>query len=180
MDTRLTHRNKPPASVSALPLCAVCDSGCALSRATSTPTLDSARLRHFSCTAGRLRQKQALAPLLQAQSRHNSRYEMLVTLFRPMIHLHLTLEEMTLIRQALSQSSPTPSPTLQQQQLLDKLAAAHQQAIRQRVCPICNQAFTQLKVGRIANYCSLACKQKAYRQRRKRARRQFGPRRPDR
>lgn len=115
-------------------------------------------------------------PLLQAQSRHNSRYEMLVTLFWPMIHLHLTLEEMTLIRQALSQ----PSPTLQQQQLLDKLAAAHQQAIRQRVCPICNQAFTQLKVGRIANYCSLACKQKAYRQRRKQARRQFGPRLPDR
>ena len=94
-----------------------------------------------------------------------------------MIQLQLTLAELTLIQEALTQLPEQECHSLQTQELLDKLAIAHSEAIRFLICPVCQSTFTQLKTGRTASYCSTACKQKAYRQRCNRARRQFGPRR---
>ena len=59
-DAKLTNRSRGRLlSASALPLCAVCHSNCALSRLSNYFTLDSARLRGLLCAAERLRQKQA-------------------------------------------------------------------------------------------------------------------------
>jgi len=90
-----------------------------------------------------------------------------------MITLHLTLSELEQLRLVLG-AQALADGTLSG--LLSKLNDAQQQACLLRTCPICQLTFTQLKAGRIANYCSAACKQKAYRQRCNRARRQFGPR----
>ena len=87
-----------------------------------------------------------------------------------MITLRLTLSELEQLRHALL-ARPGPSQTA----LLDKLDEAQREATLQRTCPICQTTFNQLKAGRIAQYCSAACKQKAYRQRCDRARRQFYP-----
>lgn len=80
-----------------------------------------------------------------------------------MITLRLTLSELEQLRLALGAQ---PLAHAAQNALLSKLDAAQQQACLQRTCPICQSTFTQLKAGRTANYCSAACKQKAYRQRR--------------
>jgi hypothetical protein len=77
-----------------------------------------------------------------------------------MITLRLTLSELKQLRHALL-AWPDPSQTA----LLDKLDEAQREATLQRTCPVCKNTFTQLKSGRIAEYCSAACKQKAYRQR---------------
>ncbi len=89
-----------------------------------------------------------------------------------MITLHLTLSELEQLRLVLG-AQPLADGNLSG--LLSKLNDAQQQACLLRTYPICQLTFTQLKAGRIANYCSAACKQKAYRQRCNRARRQFGP-----
>ncbi len=77
-----------------------------------------------------------------------------------MITLRLTLTELERLRHTLG-DKPDPSLTA----LRDKLDEAQREATLQRTCPVCGSAFTQLKSGRIAQYCSAACKQKAYRQR---------------
>lgn len=80
---------------------------------------------------------------------------------RFMITLHLTLPELELLRQTLRSQPDSAALT----SLLHKLDEAQRQATRQRICPVCGTTFTQLNNGRIARYCSSACKQKAYRQR---------------
>ena len=77
-----------------------------------------------------------------------------------MISLRLTLSELEQLRHALHIQTGLP-----QTALLDKLDEAQREATLQRSCPLCGTTFTQLKSGRIAQYCSAACKQKAYRQR---------------
>jgi hypothetical protein len=59
--------------------------------------------------------------------------------------------------------------------LLEKVIAAEAHSIRQSRCPVCQQLFTQETTGRTGIYCSSACKQKAYRQRRDAWRRQTPP-----
>ena len=81
-----------------------------------------------------------------------------------MITLSLSLPEAELLRRLLRQQ-----PQENAAALLTKLDAAQQEATAERICPVCGNAFTQLKHGRIAQYCSNACKQKAYRQRRDQA-----------
>ena len=78
-----------------------------------------------------------------------------------MITLRLTLPELQQLRHLLADQA-----NAEHNLLLAKLDHAHHQATALRICPICTQSFTQLKVGRTANYCSAACKQKAYRKRR--------------
>ena len=87
-----------------------------------------------------------------------------------MITLRLTLAELDLLRLSLA-----PQPQEAATMLLAKLDDLRQEAILQRTCPVCGITFTQLKSGRIAQYCSVACKQKAYRQRRDQARRRHYP-----
>lgn len=50
--------------------------------------------------------------------------------------------------------------------LLSQLAQAYEHAIFTQPCPVCKELFNQLRRGRTGQYCSFACKQKAYRQRR--------------
>lgn len=50
--------------------------------------------------------------------------------------------------------------------VLAKLTAATDQAVRRVQCPVCHEWFAQGRLGRSAQYCGAACKQKAYRQRR--------------
>ena len=77
-----------------------------------------------------------------------------------MITLRLTLSELQQLRSLLADQRD-----VDQNLLLAKLDDVLHQATVQRVCPVCEQSFTQLKFGRTANYCSAACKQKAYRNR---------------
>lgn len=51
------------------------------------------------------------------------------------------------------------------ERVLAKLTAAADQAVRLVQCPVCQEWFAQGMLGRSAQYCSPACKQKAYRQR---------------
>lgn len=90
-----------------------------------------------------------------------------------MIRLDLTIQQsqwlqQLLLDQALDQDA-------QRTKLLAQLAAAFEQATAKKTCPVCNQPFTQLRSGRTGHYCSPACKQKAYRQRRNAWRRQSPP-----
>ena len=83
-----------------------------------------------------------------------------------MIRLELTLQESDFLQQWLaSPFHPDSQQADQRRQLLDKVTAARQLALQEQNCPVCKQAFTQLKRGRNGRYCSNACKQKAYRQR---------------
>lgn len=77
-----------------------------------------------------------------------------------MITLCLTLSELQQLRYLLADQADA-----QGNLLLAKLDDAHHQATVQRICPVCEQSFTQLTSACTANYCSAACKQKAYRQR---------------
>jgi hypothetical protein len=90
-----------------------------------------------------------------------------------MIRLEFTLAETHLLQQWLLDTLPAQREELRT--VLTKLATAADQATRQLHCPVCQHAFTQETVGRTGHYCSPACKQKAYRQRRLAARKQFGP-----
>lgn len=87
-----------------------------------------------------------------------------------MITLRLTLSELNQLRQLLADQVDAEHDLL-----LAKLDDARSQATLQRTCPVCQKTFTQLKAGRNAQYCSAACKQKAYRQRCDQARRQVYP-----
>jgi len=60
--------------------------------------------------------------------------------------------------------------------LLNKVIDAQNRAIQETVCPVCQQSFSQEKIGRTGRYCSAACKQKAYRRRRNDWRKQYGSR----
>ena len=83
-----------------------------------------------------------------------------------MITLHLTLAELDQLHKLMAvQTQAEFAP------LLTKLDDALRQATVPRPCPVCQSSFTQLTPGRSAHYCSNACKQKAYRQRRDQARR---------
>ena len=81
-----------------------------------------------------------------------------------MITLRLTLSELDLLRHLLS-----AKPHDETAALLAKLEHVRREATRQRICPLCENTFTQLKSGRTGQYCSAACKQKAWRQRRHQA-----------
>lgn len=89
-----------------------------------------------------------------------------------MIRLDLDLPAWTLLHDLLADylaTNPTaenpPAATLAHD-LHQKLLAAHAAATCTESCPVCRQPFTQLKSGRLGRYCSDACRQKAYRQRR--------------
>jgi hypothetical protein len=56
-----------------------------------------------------------------------------------------------------------------------KLTEAEAAASQPMQCPVCRRWFSQDKTGRTGQYCSAACKQRAYRQRRQTWRKQFGP-----
>ena len=94
-----------------------------------------------------------------------------------MIRLELTLAETYLLQQwltdSLSDRSAQPAQRAGLQAILSKLTLAADQATCQLHCPVCQHAFTQEKAGRTGRYCSVACKQKAYRQRQLAAHKQF-------
>lgn len=95
-----------------------------------------------------------------------------------MINLALTPAEADHLHQGLSMlvvQSTSEDVVVAYQLLLAKLAAACQQQAVQQLCPVCQRDFTQLNAGRLALYCSNACKQKAYRQRRLERKRQWRP-----
>lgn len=89
-----------------------------------------------------------------------------------MIRLDLDLPAWTLLHDLLTEhlaTSPTaedPASNELAQALCQNLLAAHATATSTQTCPVCRQTFTQLKNGRLGHYCSPACRQKAYRQRR--------------
>lgn len=82
-----------------------------------------------------------------------------------MIQLNLTLQEARLLRNSLNDLQQDPFPD-DIQHILHKLDLAQESATSTRQCPVCRNSFTQFSCGRTGQYCSAACKQKAYRQRR--------------
>ena len=94
------------------------------------------------------------------------------------MRLELTLHEAQQLRRCLTHALEEQHPQEEQaalQQLYDKVVATQTHAMRQTPCPVCQQLFTQERIGRTGRYCSAACKQKAYRQRRAQAKRYYGP-----
>jgi hypothetical protein len=95
------------------------------------------------------------------------------------IRLELSLAEGRQLQHWLTHLLPTEprctddSQTLQG--LLANLSRACDQAVRFIQCPVCRTCFPQGTVGRSAQYCTSACKQKAYRQRKNARKKQFGP-----
>ena len=86
-----------------------------------------------------------------------------------MIRLELTLSEAEQLQQWLSTVGTAPTLHMdhaQSQAILERLTAAYDSARLEQPCPVCQRPFTQEKRGRTGQYCSSACKQKAYRQRR--------------
>ena len=95
-----------------------------------------------------------------------------------MIHLDLTLAEVAQLQHALATliaQSTQEDVVVAGQLLLTKLGAATQHQSGQRPCLVCQRPFTQLTAGRLARYCSNACKQKAYRQRNLEQKRNWRP-----
>ena len=94
------------------------------------------------------------------------------------MRLELTLQEAEALRRCLSQALALHEGDADDQvlkHLLEKVIAAETRATRPARCPVCQQLFSREATGRTGVYCSPACKQKAYRQRRKAWRRQVGP-----
>ena len=91
-----------------------------------------------------------------------------------MIRLELTHQEADLLHHLLTDTSPGQLSAVAATVLV-KLQTAQEQATRMTRCPVCETIFPQTSAGRIGEYCSAACKQKAYRLRRNAQRRQFGP-----
>jgi len=84
-----------------------------------------------------------------------------------MIRLDLDLPAWTLLHDLLSKYLATyPTTEHLAQELHRDMAAAYATATSTQTCPVCRQPFTQLTRGRLGHYCSPACRQKAYRQRR--------------
>ena len=95
-----------------------------------------------------------------------------------MIQLELTLQETECLRHCLANALALHQDDVGEQllkSLLKKVVEAEARSTRQCRCPVCQQLFTQEAVGRNGVYCSTACKQKAYRQRRSAWRKQVGP-----
>ncbi len=94
------------------------------------------------------------------------------------MQIELTLQEAECLRDCLTEALAFHAGNVDEQvlkKLLEKVVAAEVRSSRQSRCPVCQQLFTQEAVGRTGSYCSPACKQKAYRQRRNNWRRQVGP-----
>jgi hypothetical protein len=91
-----------------------------------------------------------------------------------MIRLELTLPELQRLRDGVSDLLVTQADA-ELGAVWTKLVAAEAQATHPTQCPVCQKWFLQDKTGRTAQYCSAACKQKAYRQRRLAWRKQFRP-----
>ena len=89
------------------------------------------------------------------------------------MRLELTLQEAATLRRWLVDVGGADADTLQT--ILGKLDRAQAEATREAHCPVCGQQFTSETTGRAGVYCSAACKQKAYRQRRNAWRRRVGP-----
>lgn len=91
-----------------------------------------------------------------------------------MIRLELTLPQLQRLRNSVSDLLLTQADA-ELAAVWSKLVDAEAMATHQTQCPVCQQWFFQDQTGRTGQYCSAACKQKAYRQRRKAWRRQFRP-----
>lgn len=92
-----------------------------------------------------------------------------------MIRLELTHQEAQRLRQCLAALLLTQADETVQA-VVSKLGAAEVQATQPTQCLVCRQWFGQDKTGRSGQYCSAACKQRAYRLRKRQAwRKQFGP-----
>lgn len=94
------------------------------------------------------------------------------------MRLELTLQETAQLRHSLSEALARHERDHEDEvlkNLFNKIAAAEARSTQQLTCPVCQQLFTQETVGRTGRYCTAACKQKAYRQRRNKAMRRYGP-----
>ena len=94
------------------------------------------------------------------------------------MQMELTLQEAECLRHCLTEALAFHERGADDQvlkNLLEKVVAVEAHSTRQSRCPICQQLFTQEAAGRTGVYCSAACKQKAYRQRRNNWRKQVGP-----
>ena len=94
------------------------------------------------------------------------------------MRLDLTLQESACLRRCLTEAHAFHEGDADEQllkKLLEKVVEAESLSTRQSRCPVCQQSFSQETAGRTGVYCSPACKQKAYRQRRNAWRRQVGP-----
>ncbi len=95
------------------------------------------------------------------------------------MRLELTLQETAHLRHCLTEALARHESGGEDEELknlFNKIVEAETRSTRQRTCPVCQQLFTQETVGRTGRYCCAACKQKAYRQRRDKAMRRYGPR----
>ncbi len=95
------------------------------------------------------------------------------------MRLELTLQETAHLRHYLAEALARHERGGEDEELknlFNKIVAAEARATLQTTCPVCQQLFTQETVGRTGHYCSPACKQKAYRQRRDQWRRVQRPR----
>ena len=94
------------------------------------------------------------------------------------MRLELTIQEVTQLQHCLADALARHEEGAEDddlKNLYNKIVAAETRSTRQRSCSVCQQKFTQETVGRMGRYCSAACKQKAYRQRRNNWHKQFGP-----
>jgi hypothetical protein len=90
------------------------------------------------------------------------------------LQLNLTLKQATTLQAWLSEANASGElDSCLRAELLSCLEEAHADALRLHTCPVCQQTFAQGQRGRMAVYCSAACKQKAYRQRVNASRRYF-------
>ncbi len=95
-----------------------------------------------------------------------------------MMRLELTLQEAESLHNTLTRALAHNGTDADEQvlkKLLEKVVEGMTHSTRHARCPVCQQLFTQDVAGRTGIYCSTACKQKAYRQRRNAWRRQVGP-----
>lgn len=91
-----------------------------------------------------------------------------------MIRVELTLDEVQRLQQCVADALLTQTQ-VELQAIWAKLVEAEARTTHQTQCPVCQHWFIQNKTGRTGQYCSAACKQKAYRQRRTAWSKQFGP-----
>ena len=93
------------------------------------------------------------------------------------MRLDLTLQETEKLRHSLTQALAFHESDADDQvlkNLLEKVIAAEAHSTHHCRCPVCQQLFNQEALGRTGVYCSPACKQKAYRQRRNAWRKRVG------
>ena len=94
------------------------------------------------------------------------------------MRLELTIQEAAYLRHCLADALALHEGVGDDQELknlFNKVVEAEVRSTKQSPCPVCQQIFTQETVGRTGRYCSAACKQKAYRQRRDKWMRRQGP-----